>query len=174
MDAQAGFSGLPHGGRRARGRGWAPALIFGRARFVKPVRSVVAAPAFRNYQEEGSVRFALAIAIPLAAALLQGSVVPFVSIAGARPNLPVLAAASWSVAAGAREAVWWAFIGGLAADLLSGGPLGALALSSLIPVAAIGLGETLRPRSVVSGAVLVGVATLAAGVLYLLILLVVG
>lgn len=121
------------------------------------------------------MRFALAIVIPLAAALLQGSVVPFVSIAGARPNLPVLAAASWSVASGAREAVWWAFIGGLAADLLSGGPVGALALASLIPVAAIGLGEnTLRQRSVLGGAVLVGVATLASGLLYLLILFVVG
>jgi rod shape-determining protein MreD len=121
------------------------------------------------------VRLALAIAIPLAAALLQGSVVPFVSIAGARPNLPVLVAASWSVAAGAREAVWWAFVGGLGADLLSGGPLGALALASLVPVAAVGLGESgARPRSIVGGAVLVGVATLAAGVLYLLILLVVG
>lgn len=121
------------------------------------------------------MRFALAIVIPLAAALLQGSVVPFVSIAGARPNLPVLAAASWSVASGAREAVWWAFVGGLAADLLSGGPVGALALASLIPVAAIGLGEnTLRQRSVLGGAVLVGVATLASGLLYLLILFVVG
>jgi rod shape-determining protein MreD len=121
------------------------------------------------------VRFALAIVIPLAAALLQGSVVPFVAIAGARPNLPVLAAASWSVAAGAREAVWWAFVGGLAADLLSGGPVGALALASLVPVAAVGLGEsTLRPRSIVGGAVLVGVATLGAGLLYLLILFVVG
>jgi rod shape-determining protein MreD len=151
------------------------AISFGCALFNAPSRSVVAAPAFRSYQEEGSVRFALAIVIPLAAALLQGSVVPFVSIAGARPNLPVLAAASWSVAAGAREAVWWAFVGGLAADLLSGGPPGALALASLLPVAAIGLGEsTLRPRSVVSGAVLVGVATLGAGLLYLLILLAVG
>ena len=121
------------------------------------------------------MRFAFAIAIPLAAALLQGSVVPFVSIAGARPNLPVLVAASWSVAAGSREAVWWAFVGGLAADLLSGGPLGALALASLVPVAAVGLGETgLRPRSVIGAAVLVGVATLAAGLLYLLILVVVG
>jgi rod shape-determining protein MreD len=121
------------------------------------------------------VRFALALAIPLAAALLQGSVVPFVSIAGARPNLPVLVAASWSVAAGARQAVWWAFVGGLAADLLSGGPLGALALASLVPVAAVGLGErTLRPRSILGGALLVGVATLGAGLLYLLILLLVG
>ena len=121
------------------------------------------------------MRFVLAIVIPLAAALLQGSVVPFVSIAGARPNLPVLVAASWSVAAGAREAVWWAFVGGLAADLLSGGPLGALALASLVPVAVVGLGEnTLRPRSIVGGAVLVGVASLGAGLLYLLILFIVG
>lgn len=121
------------------------------------------------------MRFAFAIAVPLAAALLQGSVVPFISVAGARPNLPVLVAASWSVAAGSREAVWWAFVGGLAADLLSGGPLGALALATLVPVAAVGLGESaLRPRSVLSGAVLVGVASLAAGVLYLLILLIVG
>ena len=121
------------------------------------------------------MRVALAIAVPLAAAFLQGSVVPFVSIAGARPNLPVLVAASWSVAAGSREAVWWAFIGGLAADLLSGGPLGALALASLIPVAAVGMGETtLRPRSILGGALLVGVATLGAGLLYLLILVVIG
>lgn len=121
------------------------------------------------------MRFALAIAVPLAAALLQGSVVPFVSIAGARPNLPVLVAASWSVATGAREAVWWAFVGGLAADLLSGGPLGALALATLVPVAAVGLGEaTLRQRSIIGAALLVGVATLGAGLLYLLILLAVG
>ena len=121
------------------------------------------------------MRFALAVGIPLAAALLQASVVPFAGVAGGRPNLPVLVAASWSVAAGAREAVWWAFIGGLATDLLSGGPLGALALASLIPVAAVGLGENaLRPRSIVGGAVLVGVATLGAGLLYLVILAVVG
>lgn len=121
------------------------------------------------------MRFALAIVIPLVAALLQASVVPFVSIAGARPNLPVLVAASWSVASGARDAVWWAFVGGLAADLLSGGPLGALALASLVPVAAIGLGEiSVRPRSILGGALLVGGATLGAGLLYLLILLAVG
>jgi rod shape-determining protein MreD len=122
------------------------------------------------------VRVALAIAVPLAAALLQASVVPFMAIAGGRPNLPLLVAASWSIAAGAREGVWWAFVGGLAADLLSGGPLGALALASLAPVAAVGLGETsaARPRPVLGGAVLVGVATLAAGILYLVLLVIVG
>ena len=121
------------------------------------------------------MRVALAIVVPLAAALLQGSVVPFIAVAGARPNLVVLVAASWAVAVGAREAVWWAFLGGLAVDLLSGGPLGATAVSSLIPVAAIGLADTQgRPRSVLAGAVLVGAASLSAGLLYLVILTMAG
>jgi rod shape-determining protein MreD len=120
------------------------------------------------------VRVALAIAVPLAAALLQGSVVPFIGVAGARPNLVVLVAASWAVAAGPKEAVWWAFLGGLAADLLSGGPVGALALASLLPVAALGLADGQRSRSVLTGALLVGVTSLAAGFVYLLILALAG
>ena len=117
------------------------------------------------------MRVALAIVVPLVAALLQGSVVPFVAVAGARPNLVVLAAASWAVAMGPREAVWWAFLGGLAADLLSGGPVGALALAALLPVAALGLADTQgRPRSVLAGALLIGLASLAAGIIYVAVL----
>jgi rod shape-determining protein MreD len=86
--------------------------------------------------------------------------------------LPILVAAAWSVAAGAREGVWWAFIGGIVTDLISAGPLGAFALASLPPVAAVGLREsgTARPTPVVFGAVLVGIAALATGLLYLVIL----
>jgi rod shape-determining protein MreD len=118
------------------------------------------------------VRVALAIAIPLAAALLQSAVVPFISVGGARPNLPFLVAGSWSLAAGAGEGVWWAFIGGLAADLLSGGPLGAFAVASLPPVAAIGLGErpSPRPLPVLLGAAFLTAAAFVAGVLYVLAL----
>jgi rod shape-determining protein MreD len=122
------------------------------------------------------VRVALALAIPLAAALLQSAVAPFISVGGARPNLPFLVAGSWSLAAGAGEAVWWAFVGGLAADLLSGGPLGALAVASLPPVAAIGLGERPAPRpvSVLLGASFITAAAFVAGVLYVLALAVAG
>ena len=121
------------------------------------------------------MRVALAVVVPLVAALLQGSVVPFIAVAGARPNLVVLAAASWAVAMGPREAVWWAFLGGLVADLLSGGPVGALALASLLPVAALGLADTQgRARSVITGAVLVGLASLGAGVIYVVILALAG
>jgi rod shape-determining protein MreD len=121
------------------------------------------------------MRVALAIVVPLVAALLQGTVVPFIVIAGLRPNLVVLMAACWSVAAGAREGVWWAFLGGVAADLLSGGPLGAQALAALVPVTLVGLADTSRRgRSVLTGAVLVGAASLGAGLIYLVILALVG
>jgi rod shape-determining protein MreD len=122
------------------------------------------------------VRVALAIAIPLAAALLQSAVVPFISVEGARPNLPLLVAGSWSLAAGATEAVWWAFVGGLAADLLSGGPLGAFAVASLPPVAAIGLGERPAPRPIpiLLGVSFLTAAAFVAGVLYAFALSVAG
>ncbi len=122
------------------------------------------------------MRIALAIAIPLAAALLQSAVVPFISVGGARPNLPFLVAGSWSLAAGAGEGVWWAFIGGLAADLLSGGPLGAFAVAALPPVALIGLGERPAPRPipVILGASFVTAAAFVSGVLYMVALAISG
>ena len=118
------------------------------------------------------MRIALALVLPLAAALLQSAVVPFISVGGARPNLPFLIAGSWSLAAGAGEAVWWAFIGGLASDLLSGGPLGAFAVASLPPVAAIGLGERPAPRPLplLLAAAFLTAAAFVAGVLYVLAL----
>src|SRR2546428_10749467 len=120
-------------------------------------------------REGGKMRVLLGILVPLAAALLQGTVAPLIAVGGARPSLPILVAASWSVAAGAREGVWWAFLGGLVSDLISGGPLGAFALASLPPVAAVGLHEAGRSRATpaVAGAVLVGLAAPAAGPNYL-------
>lgn len=137
-------------------------------------RTVLRRAAFRA--EGGAVRVALAIVIPLAAAALQASVVPLVGIGGVRPNLPVLVAGSWSVAAGAREAVWWAFLGGLASDLLSSGPLGAFAVAALPAVAAIGVGERslAAPTPVLIGASYIGIAALAAGLLYVALLALVG
>ena len=80
------------------------------------------------------------------------------------------------MAAGAREGVWWAFVGGIVSDLISAGPLGAFALAALPPVAAVGLrdGGSSRPAPIVVGAVLVGLAALAAGLIYLGILAVTG
>ncbi|MFN2520679.1 MAG: rod shape-determining protein MreD [Candidatus Limnocylindria bacterium] len=113
-------------------------------------------------------RMALAILVPLAAALAQASLIPAVTPLGLRPNLPVVVAGCWSIAAGAGEGAWWAFVGGLASDLLASGPLGALALSALPPVASIGLGARSPARStgVFAAAALVGGAVLAAALVY--------
>src|SRR5438067_4576909 len=86
-------------------------------------------------REGGTMRFVLGVLIPLTAALLQGTVAPLIAVGGARPLLPILVAASWSMAGGAREGVWWAVLGGLASDLISAGLLGAFALGALAPVA---------------------------------------
>ena len=122
------------------------------------------------------MRLALAVLIPLSAALLQGTVAPLIAIGGARPSLPILVAGSWAVAAGAKEAVWWAFLGGLVSDLLSGGPLGAFALASLPPVAAIGVQDrgSTRTTPIVVAALLVGLAALVAALIYLGILVATG
>lgn len=118
------------------------------------------------------MRIALAIAVPVTAALLQAAVGPLSVVGGAFPNMPILVAASWSVATGAREGLWWAFIAGLATDLLSGGPLGAFAVASLPGVLLVGLGERslARPTPLVAGAIAVGIAALITQLLYVGIL----
>ena len=122
------------------------------------------------------MRIALAIALPLVAALLQAAIVPFIAAGDVRPNLPLLVAASWAVAAGAAEACWWAFVGGIAADLVSGGPLGAFAVASLPAVAGVGLGERplARPVPVLAGVLFITLAALIAGLLYVAVLALVG
>lgn len=84
----------------------------------------------------------------------------------------MLVAASWSVAAGAREGLWWAFVGGLAVDVLSAGPLGALTVATLPGALLVGLGErsAAKPIPVVTGVVAVGLAAVLTQALYLGIL----
>ncbi len=118
------------------------------------------------------MRIALGIVVPLVAALLQGAVGGLITVGGAFPSLPVLAAASWAVATGAGEALWWAFIGGLALDVLSAGPLGAFTVAMLPGVLMAGLGErsTVTPIPVITGALVVGLAAFFTQALYVGIL----
>lgn len=105
------------------------------------------------------MRVALAIAAPLLTAVAQASLVGYATIGEARPDLVALVVVSWSLAAGAAEGIWWAFTGGLTADLVGGGPFGAVTLS-LLPVAAVfGLrGERDREPRVVAAVGLLGLA----------------
>jgi rod shape-determining protein MreD len=118
------------------------------------------------------VRAALAIAVPLVAALIQGGVAGLMTVEGAFPSFPLLVAASWSLAAGAGEGLWWAFVAGIATDVLSGGPLGAFTVAALPGTLLVGLGErsTAKPIPVLTAAVGVALAALLAQVLYLSLL----
>lgn len=118
------------------------------------------------------MRIALAIVVPLVAALVQSGIAALVSVAGAFPSMPVLVAASWSVAAGARGGLWWAFVGGLGLDVLSSGPLGAFTVAALPGALLVGLGERspAKPVPVVTGVLAVGCAALLTQTLYLGIL----
>lgn len=114
------------------------------------------------------MRLALALVVPVVAALLQGAVAGLISVGGAFPNMPVLAAASWSVATGAREGLWWAFVGGLATDVLSAGPLGAFTVAALPGTLVVGMGErsTAKPIPVAAGVIAVALAAVLTQLLY--------
>ena len=76
------------------------------------------------------------ILLPLAAAL-QSTWVPLLRIDNGQPDLVLLLVAGWAVRANWREAIFWAFVGGIAADLLSVLPTGTSAIALLLMVFAI-------------------------------------
>jgi rod shape-determining protein MreD len=76
-------------------------------------------------------------------ALIQSSIGPFLTIAGVHPDLVLVAVIGWTLLRGLGEGLVWAVIGGIALDLLSGGPFGAataaLVITSLL--ASLGYGR---------------------------------
>ncbi len=121
------------------------------------------------------MRVLLGVVVPLVAAILQVTLVRFVGVGEMRPDLLALVVVSWSLVAGAAGGIWWAFAGGIAADLLGSAAFGATTVA-LLPV---GLGFGLRDRSVgdpplLAGAALVGAGALAHQLLQIVVLAVVG
>jgi rod shape-determining protein MreD len=78
----------------------------------------------------------LLIGIPLLAveAVLQSSVLARLSLFGGTINLVLLTVLCWNLLAERADGLGWAFAGGLFADVLSGGPMGA----SVIGLLAVG------------------------------------
>ncbi len=69
--------------------------------------------------------------LPLLAAA-QSTLIPQLAwVAKARPNLVLVVVLVWNLASPQAESILWAFIGGLAVDALSGGPMGATVLALL-------------------------------------------
>ncbi len=80
-----------------------------------------------------------AIAVPLLAlvAVLQSAVLRQIEFAGGNLDLLLLVVLCWSMLR-PEEGLVWAAVGGLVADLLSGGPFGATAIVLLVTALAAG------------------------------------
>jgi rod shape-determining protein MreD len=82
----------------------------------------------------------LMIPLLLAAALFQSATFPRLSVAGVKPDAVLLLVMVGTLLYGGRVGVLWAFAGGIALDLFSGGPMGSssLALMAAALVASLG------------------------------------
>ncbi len=104
----------------------------------------------------------LAVVGAVAAALLQSTVMPFLEIGGARPDLVLLYAVIVTIVIGIDHGIAAAFFGGLAIDVLAPRPLGSTAFVLLVIVGgAAVIGRVLlhaRAVSTVIAAFLLGVA----------------
>ena len=114
----------------------------------------------------------LYVVVPLlvVVAILQTTVVPQLTVWDASANLPLLVVVSWSLLRGSREGMIWAFIAGLAVDLLSGAPFGAATLSMIAVGFLAGLGHATVFRAYIAlPLVVMFAATVVYDLLFLLV-----
>jgi rod shape-determining protein MreD len=74
----------------------------------------------------------ISLVILVGAALLQATLSPFVKISGVHPDLVLVLVIGWVVLRGLEEGLFWAVIGGLSLDVLSGAPFGVFTLSMVV------------------------------------------
>jgi rod shape-determining protein MreD len=80
------------------------------------------------------------------AALLEASLVQYLSVGDAAPHPVLLGGVIWTVAAGIDRGITWAFVGGIVLDSLLGRPLGGSAFALLIAVGGAALVAHPFPR----------------------------
>ena len=73
------------------------------------------------------------------AAILELSVTQYLRVGNAQPHLVFVFAVVWTVAAGFDSGLAWAFVGGVALDILAQRPLGTTAFALVVVVGATGL-----------------------------------
>jgi rod shape-determining protein MreD len=88
----------------------------------------------------------IAAVCAVAAALIEFTVVRHLAIGGAVPHPVFVFGIVWAVAVGFEEGLTWAFVGGIALDVLAQRPLGSTALALLLCIGAASLMAGLLPR----------------------------
>lgn len=95
--------------------------------------------------------------------VVHAAVAPVIVVAGVKPSLILVAVVLVTVLVGFLPGITWAFVGGLAANLLVGDPLGSVPLSLLVVAAVVAGGERLLGRmSWIYPILAVGVGSLVA------------
>ncbi|MCS6836952.1 MAG: rod shape-determining protein MreD [Anaerolineae bacterium] len=87
--------------------------------------------------------YTLALPVMIVLAALQTSLLPLLRWQNSQPDLILLLVLAWAVRAPLPEALFWAVVGGICADLLSIVPLG---VSILAPALGVLLIDALRRR----------------------------
>ena len=80
------------------------------------------------------------------AGLLQSTAAARLEIRGVKPDLVLLLLVLGTLIYGSRSGLVWAFVGGIALDIFSGGPMGASSLALMAAVLVAGLGHRTLSR----------------------------
>jgi rod shape-determining protein MreD len=91
------------------------------------------------------VLFYLMIPLLLLLAVVQSTAASRLQLGGVKPDLVLLMVIGGTLLYGGRSGILWAFVGGVAIDLFSGGPLGASSLAMMAAVLLVSIGH--RPLS---------------------------
>jgi rod shape-determining protein MreD len=118
----------------------------------------------------GALYYAM-VPLVLAAGLLQSTAATRLEVRNVKPDLVLLLLIAGTLVYGSRPGLLWAFMGGIALDVFSGGPMGASSLALMAAVLVAGLGHRTLSRYnilVPLGATLLG--TVMYGLTYLAVL----
>lgn len=116
------------------------------------------------------MKFVIAAALAVVAALAEFTVVPYMRIGDAVLHPALVLGVVWAVAGGLEVGLAWAFMGGLALDILGLRPLGSSAFSLLLAIALASMVGGALSRARIIAPIL---ATLAASAAFSFLLLIV-
>lgn len=116
------------------------------------------------------MQLTIAAVLAVVAALAEFTIVPYLQVGDAALQPVLVFAAIWTVIGGLEAGFVWAFVGGLALDVLSQRPLGASAFSLLIAMAVASIiGVALRRVRILAPVVATAVASLVYSMLLLFV-----
>jgi rod shape-determining protein MreD len=121
------------------------------------------------------VKYVLAALAAWFLAVLNVSVMPYIEVLGVTPHLTLIFAACWAVVRGEDEALFVVPLAAILTDLTSSDPVGTslLAFAPLVPLAGLARTQAIDSDFLPSAAV-VAVGSLAYGIIYVAVMLLVG